>query len=60
MRLNSACFLPAPNQYFVLVDSYNVEHFEIVRFEPNDRLFLHGRYSWRTPFSVLGDVQLHY
>jgi outer membrane receptor protein involved in Fe transport len=28
-------------------------------FEPNDRLFLHGRYRWRTPFSVLDAVQLH-
>lgn len=28
-------------------------------FEPNDRLFLHGRYRWRTPFSLLDAVQLH-
>jgi outer membrane receptor protein involved in Fe transport len=31
MRLNSAFFRPAPNQYFALVDPYNVEHLEIVR-----------------------------
>ena len=31
MRLNSAFFRPAPNQYFALVDPYNVERLEVVR-----------------------------
>ena len=31
MRLNSAFFRPAPNQYFALVDPYNIERLEIVR-----------------------------
>lgn len=31
MRLNSAFFRPAPNQYFALIDPYNVERLEIVR-----------------------------
>ena len=31
MRLNSAFFRPAPNQYFALVDPYNVERIEVVR-----------------------------
>ena len=37
MRLNSAFFRPAPNQYFALVDPYNVERLEIVR-EPGSTL----------------------
>jgi outer membrane receptor protein involved in Fe transport len=28
-------------------------------FEPNDRLFLHGRYRWRAPFSLLDAIQLN-
>ncbi|MGE4096513.1 MAG: TonB-dependent receptor plug domain-containing protein [Candidatus Binatia bacterium] len=31
MRLNSAFFRPAPNQYFALVDPYAVERIEVVR-----------------------------
>ena len=31
MRLNTAFFRPAPNQYFALVDAYNVERLEVVR-----------------------------
>ena len=38
MRLNSAFFRPAPNQYFALVDPYNVERLEIVR-EPGSTLY---------------------
>lgn len=38
MRLNSAFFRPAPNQYFALVDPYNVERIEIVR-EPGSTLY---------------------
>jgi len=33
MRLNNALFRPAPNQYFALVDPYNVERIEVVRGE---------------------------
>ena len=38
MRLNSAFFRPAPNQYFALVDPYNVERIEVVR-EPGSTLY---------------------
>jgi len=38
MRLNSAFFRPAPNQYFALVDPYNVDRIEIVR-EPGSTLY---------------------
>ena len=31
MRLNNAIFRPSPNQYFALVDPYEVERIEIVR-----------------------------
>ena len=31
MRLNTGLFRPAPNQYFALVDAYNVDRLEIVR-----------------------------
>ncbi len=31
MRLNTAFFRPAPNQYFALVDAYNVDRLEVVR-----------------------------
>ncbi|NOT55723.1 MAG: TonB-dependent receptor, partial [Deltaproteobacteria bacterium] len=31
MRLNSAFFRPAPNQYFALIDPYNIDRLEIVR-----------------------------
>ena len=31
MRLNSGFFRPAPNQYFALVDPYNVDRLEVVR-----------------------------
>jgi outer membrane cobalamin receptor len=31
MRLNAAFFRPAPNQYFALVDPYNIDRLEIVR-----------------------------
>ncbi|MGH9956528.1 MAG: TonB-dependent receptor plug domain-containing protein, partial [Pyrinomonadaceae bacterium] len=38
MRLNNAIFRPAPNQYFALVDPYNVERIEVVR-EPASTLY---------------------
>ncbi len=31
MRLNNAIFRSAPNQYFALVDPYNVDHMEVLR-----------------------------
>ena len=31
MRLNNALFRPAPNQYFALVDPYNVDHIQLIR-----------------------------
>ena len=31
MRLNNAIFRPAPNQYFALVDPYNVNQIELIR-----------------------------
>jgi len=31
MRLNTAFFRPAPNQYFALVDAHNVDRLEVVR-----------------------------
>jgi outer membrane receptor protein involved in Fe transport len=31
MRLNTAIFRPAPNQYYSLVDAWNVERLEVVR-----------------------------